>query len=75
MCMCLCMSVHNCRQKKQENYRNTDASGERVRNKSMEKNWDPAGIQTQEYQSDALTIKPLGPLTEERKTSYIISIA
>ena len=76
MCMCLCMSVYNCRQKEQENYRNIDVFGERVRNKSTEKNWDPASNpRPSEYQSDDLTIKPLGPLTEEQKTSYIISIA
>ena len=36
---------------------------EKLRNKSTEKIWDPAGIRTQlrppEHYSDALTIKPL----------------
>ena len=30
---------------------------------------------TFQYQSDTLTIRPLGPLIEERRTSYISSIA
>ena len=38
---------------------------------------DPAGIQAQHLPntSDALTIRPLGPLAEEQKTCYISSIA
>ena len=54
-----------------------DVFGKRVRNKSTEKNlgssWD-SNPRPSEYYSDALTIKPLGPLAEERKTSYISSI-
>ena len=48
---------------------------ERVRNKSTETIWDPAGIQTQDplntSQMLSPMIKPLGPLAEEQKTSYI----
>ena len=36
---------------------------------------DPEGIQTQDLYSFIVTIKPLGPLAEECKTSYISSIA
>ena len=38
---------------------------------------DPAGIQAQHLPntSDVLTIRPLGPLVEEQRTSYISSIA
>ena len=46
-------------------------------NKSTEKNtgssWD-SNTRPSEYSSDALTIKPLGPLAEKRKTSYIKSM-
>ena len=48
---------------------------ERVRNISMEKVPGNSNPTPSEYQSDALTIKPLGPLAEERITSYISSIA
>ena len=55
---------------------NDDVFVERVRNKSTKKIQDPGGIRTQDLlnttsQTDALAIKPLGPLAEERKTSYI----
>ena len=47
---------------------NYDVCIERARNKSMEKNpgssWG-SNPRPSEYQSDALTIKPLGPLAEE----------
>ena len=36
--------------------------------------WDSSPTPS-EYQSDALTIRPLGPLAEEQKTCYISSIA
>ena len=49
-----------------------DVFVERVRNKSTEKNpgssWD-SNARSSEYWSNALTIKPLGPLVEEWKTS------
>ena len=51
-----------------------DVFVERVRNKSTNKIRDPAGIRTQDLlntRADTLTIKPLGPLAEEQKTSYI----
>ena len=39
-----------------------------------ESSWD-SNPRPSEYYSDALTIKPLGPLAEEQETSYISSIA
>ena len=42
--------------------------------KSPVSSWD-SNPRPSEYWSDVLNIKPLGPLAEERKTSYISSIA
>ena len=42
--------------------------------KSPEFSWD-SNPRPSDYWSDALTTKPLGPLAEEWKTSYIDSIA
>ena len=56
--------------------RNNDVFTETVKNKSMKKkprsSWDSQP--RPEYYSDGLTIKPLGPLAEELKISYISSI-
>ena len=56
---------------------NNDVFAEIVRNESMEKKNLGSRLdlnqRPSEYQSHALTIKLLGPLADEQKTSYISS--
>ena len=55
---------------------NNDVFAEIVRNASMEQNVGSRldlNQRPSEYQSHALTIKSLGPLADEQKTSYISS--
>ena len=54
---------------------NNDFFADRVRNKSMEKFQDQAGIQTQDLLNTSQTLLPFGPLAKEWKTSYINSTA